>query len=33
MEAQPVYPMQISKDWNLLSRTTIPIVYQQNIYG
>jgi hypothetical protein len=33
MEAQPVYPMQISKDWNLLSRTTIPVVYQQNIYG
>ena len=33
MEAQPVYPMQISKDWNLLSRTTIPLVYQQNVYG
>jgi hypothetical protein len=29
MEAQPVYPVQISKDWNLLSRTTIPVVYQQ----
>ena len=26
MEAQPVYPVQISKNWNLLSRTTIPIV-------
>jgi hypothetical protein len=33
MEAQPVYPMQISTDWNLISRTTIPIVYQQNFYG
>jgi hypothetical protein len=33
MEAQPVYPVQISKDWNLLSRTTIPVVYQQNLYG
>ena len=33
MEAQPVYPIQISKDWNLISRTTIPIVYQQNLYG
>jgi hypothetical protein len=33
MEAQPVYPVQISKDWNLLSRTTIPVVYQQNVYG
>ena len=33
MEAQPVYPMQISKNWNLISRTTIPIVYQQNLYG
>jgi hypothetical protein len=33
MESQPVYPMQISKDWNLLSRTTIPVVYQQNVSG
>lgn len=33
MEAQPVYPIQISKDWNLLSRTTIPVVYQQNVSG
>ena len=33
MEAQPVYPMQISKSWNLISRTTIPIIYQQNLYG
>jgi len=33
MEAQPVDPMQISRDWNLLSRTTIPVVYQQNVYG
>ena len=33
MEAQPVYPVQISKDWNLLSRTTIPVVYQQNVSG
>ena len=32
-EAQPVYPVQISTDWNLISRTTIPIVYQQNFYG
>jgi len=33
MEAQPVYPVQVSKNWNLISRTTIPIVYQQNLYG
>jgi len=33
MEAQPVYPMQISKEWNLISRSTIPIVYQQDLYG
>ena len=32
-ESQPVYPMQISRDWNLLSRTTIPAVYQQNVEG
>jgi len=33
MEAQPVYPIQISRDWNLLSRTTIPVIYQQNVSG
>ncbi len=33
MEAQPVYPMQISSNWNLISRTTIPVIYQQNLYG
>jgi hypothetical protein len=33
MEAQPVYPMQISKEWNLISRSTIPVIYQQNLYG
>jgi hypothetical protein len=33
VEAQPVYPVQISRNWNLLSRTTIPVVYQQNVYG
>jgi hypothetical protein len=33
MEAQPVYPVQISKDWNLISRSTIPFVYQQDVYG
>jgi hypothetical protein len=33
LQAQPVYPMRISTNWNLLSRTTIPVVYQQNLYG
>ena len=33
VEAQPVYPMRISKEWNLISRTTIPIIYQQNVVG
>ena len=33
VEAQPVYPMKISENWNLISRTTIPIVYEQNVYG
>ncbi len=32
-EAQPVYPMRISPEWNLISRTTIPIVYEQNVVG
>jgi hypothetical protein len=33
METQPFYPLQISKDWTLISRTTIPVVYQQNVIG
>jgi len=33
IQAQPVYPMQISKNWNLLSRTIVPVVYQQNVAG
>jgi len=30
---QPVIPFSISKDWNLITRTIIPVVYQQNYIG
>ena len=30
---QPVIPVDLSEDWNLISRTIVPVVYQQNYYG
>ena len=30
---QPVVPFSISEDWNLISRTILPVVYQENIFG
>lgn len=30
---QPVVPLSISEDWNIISRTILPVVYQQNITG
>jgi len=30
---QPVIPISISKDWNVISRTILPVVYQENIIG
>jgi hypothetical protein len=30
---QPVIPVSISKDWNIISRTILPVIYQQNIIG
>jgi len=30
LNVQPVVPLSISKDWNLIVRTIVPIVYQQS---
>lgn len=30
---QPVLPISLSQDWNLIARTILPIVYQENIVG
>ncbi len=30
---QPVIPVSISEDWNLISRTILPIVYQEGLTG
>ena len=29
---QPVYPLQLSRDWNLISRTIVPLIYQRDIF-
>ena len=31
LNIQPVIPMSISKDWNLISRTILPIIQQKNL--
>jgi len=33
MNIQPVIPISLNKDWNLILRTILPIVSQNNIYG
>ena len=32
-DIRPVMPFSISDDWNLISRTIIPYIYQENIFG
>ncbi len=32
VNVQPVIPMSLNEDWNLISRTIIPIVYQDDIF-
>jgi len=29
---QPVYPLQLSEDWNLISRTIVPVIHQSDIF-
>jgi hypothetical protein len=31
LNIQPVIPISLSKDWNLISRTILPVVYQQDV--
>jgi hypothetical protein len=33
LNIQPVIPFSISRDWNLIDRTILPIVYQDNVFG
>ncbi len=33
LNIQPVIPISLNKDWNLISRTIVPIVYQSNVVG
>ncbi len=30
---QPVIPITLSEDWNIISRTILPVVYQENVIG
>ena len=30
---QPVIPVSISRDWNLISRTIVPVIFQEDIAG
>ncbi len=30
---QPVIPITLNKDWNVISRTILPVVYQDKIFG
>ena len=33
MNLQPVVPIALGKDWLMISRTILPFIYQQNLYG
>ena len=33
VNVQPVIPFALGEDWNLITRTILPVVYQQNIVG
>src|SRR5512135_2763374 len=33
VNVQPVIPITLSKDWNIISRTILPVVQQGNVYG
>lgn len=33
LNLQPIYPIALNEDWNLISRTILPVVYQENIVG
>jgi len=33
LNIQPVYPFEMNKDWNIISRTIVPLVSQQDVSG
>jgi hypothetical protein len=33
LNIQPVVPISISEDWNMISRTILPIIYQEDVFG
>jgi hypothetical protein len=33
LNVQPVIPIKLSEDWNVISRTILPYVYQENLIG
>ncbi len=33
LNVQPVIPVSLNKDWNLISRTILPVVWQDDIAG
>ena len=33
LNIQPVIPLSISKDWNLIIRTILPVISQDNVFG
>jgi hypothetical protein len=33
LNIQPVVPITLSKDWNVISRTILPYIYQENVFG
>ncbi len=33
MNVQPVIPISLSEDWNLISRTILPVIYQDDLLG
>ena len=33
LNIQPVIPISISEDWNIISRTILPVIYQSHIVG
>ena len=33
LNVQPVIPVELNDDWNVISRTIVPFVYQEDIFG
>ena len=32
LNSQPVYPFELNKDWNLITRTVVPLIWQPEFY-